>query len=60
LTSNQGPSPWVDGLDIDPLDNVIETMQANYAMQSQHATHHAVVGEPSATLESERPAIELF
>jgi methyl-accepting chemotaxis protein len=60
LIEEQMDRPWVHGLNIDPLDEVIETMRANYAMQSQHTTHRAVVGEPTATVESEGPAIELF
>ncbi|WP_296448680.1 methyl-accepting chemotaxis protein [Rhodoferax sp. UBA5149] len=47
-------------LDIEPLDEVLETLRASYTMQSQHTTHHAVVGGESATVENERPAIELF
>lgn len=51
---------WMVPLDIEPLDEVMETLRASYTMQSQHATHHAVAGGESATVESERPAIELF
>jgi len=51
---------WTEPLDIEPLDEVVETLRASYTMQSQHTTHHAVVGGESATIENERPAIELF
>jgi len=50
----------MEPLDIEPLDEVLETLRASYTMQSQHTTHHAVVGGESATIENERPAIELF
>lgn len=51
---------WTEPLDIESLDEVVETLRASYTMQSQHTTHHAVVGGKSATVENERPAIELF
>ena len=52
---------WVNPLNIEPLDVVVEAMRANYTMQLQHATHAAVVGEaPAPTSANERPAIELF
>lgn len=51
---------WTEPLDINSLDEVLETLRASYTMQSQHNTHHAVVGGQSATVENERPAIELF
>lgn len=51
---------WTQPLDIQPLDAVVEAMRANYAMQSQHVTHAAVVGGSAAAVENERPAIELF
>jgi methyl-accepting chemotaxis protein len=51
---------WMEPLDIESLDEVLETLRASYTMQSQHATHQAVVrGQPTA-LAHERPAIELF
>jgi methyl-accepting chemotaxis protein len=51
---------WMQPLDIHSLDEVLETLRASYTMQSQHATHHAVVGGQRACFEDERPAIELF
>lgn len=51
---------WTQPLDIGSLDEVLETLRASYTMQSQHTTHHAVVGGKAATVENERPAIELF
>ena len=51
---------WTTPLDIAPLDEILETLRASYTMQSQHATHHAVVGGEFAAVENERPAIELF
>ena len=51
---------WMEPLDIPTLDEVQEALRASYTMQSQHATHHAVAGGESATVENERPAIELF
>jgi methyl-accepting chemotaxis protein len=60
LVDERMDRPWVHDLDIDPLDEVIETMRANYAMQSQHATHSAVVGGQDAATDNDRPAIELF
>lgn len=51
---------WTEPLDIESLDEVVETLRASYTMQSQHTTHHAVAGGEPATVENERPAIELF
>lgn len=51
---------WTEPLDIESLDEVLETLRASYTMQSQHTTHHAVAGGEPATVENERPAIELF
>ncbi len=51
---------WMAPMDIEPLDSVIETLRVSYTMQSQHATHHAVVGGAATVVENERPAIELF
>jgi methyl-accepting chemotaxis protein len=47
-------------LDIPTMSDTFESLRASYTMQSQHATHQAVVGELSTAEESERPAIELF
>jgi methyl-accepting chemotaxis protein len=51
---------WMQPMDINSLDEVLDALRESYTMQSQHATHHAVVGGQSATVETERPAIELF
>jgi methyl-accepting chemotaxis protein len=51
---------WMQPLDINSLDEVLETLRASYTMQSQHATHRAVVDGQTASVENERPAIELF
>jgi methyl-accepting chemotaxis protein len=51
---------WMEPLDIQSLDEVLETLRTSYTMQSQHATHHAVVGGQPSTVAQERPAIELF
>lgn len=51
---------WTAPLDIDPLDEIMETLRVSYTMQSQHATHHAVAGGEASAVENERPAIELF
>ena len=52
---------WTAPMDIASMDDAIETLRANYTMQSQHATHHAVAGGQSAvSAGNDRPAIELF
>jgi methyl-accepting chemotaxis protein len=51
---------WTRPLDIEPLDEVMETLRASYTMQSQHATHHAVAGGGVVIDGNQRPAIELF
>ena len=47
-------------LSIEPLDEILETLRESYTMQSQHTTHHLVVGGQSMKDSSDRPAIELF
>jgi methyl-accepting chemotaxis protein len=51
---------WMEPLDIQSLDEVLETLRTSYTMQSQHETHHAVVGGQPSAFAQERPAIELF
>jgi methyl-accepting chemotaxis protein len=51
---------WKEPLDIQSLDEVLETLRSSYTMQSQHLTHQAVVGGAPTAVAQERPAIELF
>ena len=51
---------WTEPLDIEPLDEVLDSLRASHTMRSQHTAYHAVVGGESAPVENERPAIELF
>lgn len=47
-------------MDVQPLDDVMETLRKSYTMQSQHTTHIAVTGSQSASAGNDLPAIELF
>jgi len=55
LMATAGDNP----LEIQTLDDVLETMRESYTTESQHLTHNAVVDGISDDADS-RPAIELF
>jgi methyl-accepting chemotaxis protein len=50
----------VHSLEIPTMDEALEALRASYTMQSQRATHGAVVDGKSAVSKDKRPAIELF
>lgn len=49
-----------ESLDIPPMDEALDALHASYTMQSQRATHRAVVGKRPVVDKDKRPAIELF